>query len=110
MARTVNQDSRWRRMGHFALNEVKLLPYEIPALFVSYSSGADLGEHISKNFFPVPPDPFPFGRLGQGLQDVQFRLVGGTAIAILAFIAARNLGRHINSLGTHQKTNTKSRE
>ena len=101
----VYQENRLKRLGTRALNELKLLPYEITASLLGYSGGAKVGESVSK-MFPVPPDSF-FLDMGQKLQDKEYALVGGALAALLAVVGARYLGKYINiRIGNYMQKNT----
>ena len=104
-----NQDSKesilWKRLINRSeirpfledlkslVDQVRSFPYQIPASFLGFTGGTELGERISR-MFPVPPDRL-LHDLGQKLQDENFGYIGAFALATLASVVAKHYGPRI---------------
>jgi len=73
------------------LNELKLLPYEIPSVLAGGYAGTKIGEKISQDVFPIQGTWFPL--LGywdsQPIQDFEYAVYGSIVGGILGFALTR---------------------
>ena len=90
----VNKETRLQGIGNRVVNELELLPYELLAATGVYFFGGRIGEHISRNYFPVPPNNF-IGNL-QGYQDYNVGFAASFIFLIPALVAARYIGKYVN--------------
>jgi len=68
------------------LDELKLLPYEVPFVLAGGYAGAKIGEKISQDVFPAPPS-----WIGQSVQDVEYAIYGSLALGALSALGVRYL-------------------